>query len=279
MARRTQVRRGLSQLRLDIKHVDFDHLPTAHASAGELVAKWLSSTPPPNCTRLSMIGTPLWPTAREKVPAAQTQAAQMAALEKVEAALRSTRHHLEELLVDYDHSVQLLNVVGDKPLPIGPLRGDGTRELNLSGFRFGAVSGCLIGRLLRYNTSLKALDLSSNGIGTGRIGPPDEDFPSVGRAVIELATAIRYNFVLEQLKLASCALTDDGARLLARELQKSTVSRLGTLDLSRNSDVSEEAAELLRQARPNLKVVLMRAAAEERESGASPRGADRQSGA
>ena len=41
-------------------------------------------------------------------------------------------------------------------------------------------------------------------------------------------------------------------RLLARELRLApAVSRLNTVDVSRNNDVSEEAVELLRGARPN----------------------------
>ena len=139
-----------------------------------------------------------------------------------------------------DSSAQLVGVVADKPLPIKPLRGDGSKSLSLASFKFSSVSGCLIARLLRHNRSLKTLDLSNNGIGTGRFGPPDEDFPNVGRAVIELSTALRYNLCLEQLKLASCALTDERVRLLARELKVSTLSSRFYPQLSPSATASFE---------------------------------------
>jgi hypothetical protein len=82
-------------------------------------------------------------------------------------------HQLEFLLLDIDQRGKTLskaNTIADKPLPIRKLRGDAdTLDLNLSNFHFGPLSGIVIGRLLRENTVLRTLNLSSNHFGHQKV--------------------------------------------------------------------------------------------------------------
>jgi hypothetical protein len=87
-----------------------------------------------------------------------------------------------------------------------------------------------------------------------QVGPRHATAPEAGRAICEIADALRFNCTLQSLQLAGCTVNNDGVRVLTDAIGRNKHSSLTALDLSRNDDINEDAIEALRNAKTDLQV-------------------------